>query len=44
MTYLTADHNTLGTCVMVVENHYPGRTWSHLRVMEEVYKIIHETG
>ena len=43
MTYLITDHNALGTCVMVVENHSPGRTWSHLRVIEEVYKISYET-
>lgn len=43
MTYLIADHNTLGTCVMAIENHYPGRIWSHLRMMRETFKMSDNT-
>lgn len=39
---IITDHNSLGTYVMLVGNHCPERTWSHLRVMEEAYKMSHD--
>lgn len=39
MTDLITGQSTLGTCIMVVQNHNTGRIWGHLQVMEEMCKM-----
>lgn len=44
MTDLITGDSTLGTCIMVVENHHSTRIWGHFQVMGDIYEMNDGSG